>query len=225
MTLSPPQPPLDTAQPATRNDEEDGPRARKLRQVFDAALAACFKACSYERLAQAFPRIARDNPEALRSARDQLVEFIRESIKEEFEDINEDRDVMPSLNQIDRIIAAAHRKLKEDFKAERGGGAKTNTTGFSEQEECLHFRVTAEQAVTAHAVHAKRLEAARLKAQLAEMQEANRTLRDCIAADRSVAAGIQAEIQTLIAGLLPSQTLLDSMVKEATAAIPSAGGT
>ncbi|KAJ3153968.1 hypothetical protein HDU89_008835 [Geranomyces variabilis] len=213
---SPPEHFSDTAQPVARSDEEDGPRAHKLRQVFDAALTACLKACSYERLAQAFPRIARDNPEALRSAREQLVAFIREAIKEEFEDINADRDVMPSLNQIDRIIAAAHLKLKEDFKAGRNNGIKA--LGASEQEECLHFRVSAEQAVTAHAVQAKRREVERLKAQLAEMQEANYMARSRIAADRGVAAEMQSEIQAMIADLLPSQTLLDSMLREATAA-------
>ncbi|KAJ3175267.1 hypothetical protein HDU87_006349 [Geranomyces variabilis] len=219
---SPPAQLPDTAPPVIRNDEEDGPRAHKLRQVFDAALTACLKACSYERLAQAFPRIARDNPEALRSARDQLVAFIREAIKEEFEDINADRDVIPSLNQIDRIIAAAHLKLKEDFKAGRNNGTQTKAAGTA-QQECLHFRVTAEQAVTAHAVQAKRREAERLKAQLAEMQEANRVARSRIAADRAVAAEMQSEIQVLIADLLPSQTLLDSMLREATAATPLAG--
>ncbi|KAJ3172026.1 hypothetical protein HDU88_006838 [Geranomyces variabilis] len=213
---SPPEQLSDPAQPVARSDEEDGPRAHKLRQVFDAALTACLKACSYERLAQAFPRIARDNPEALRSAREQLVAFIREAIKEEFEDINADRDVMPSLNQIDRIIAAAHLKLKEDFKAGRNNGAKA--LGASEQEECLHFRVSAEQAVTTHAVQAKRREVERLKAQLAEMQEANHMARSRIAADRGVAAEMQSEIQAMIADLLPSQTLLDSMLREATAA-------
>ncbi|KAI8589208.1 hypothetical protein BDZ88DRAFT_418704 [Geranomyces variabilis] len=213
---SPPEQLSDTAQPVARSDEEDGPRAHKLRQVFDAALTACLKACSYERLAQAFPRIARDNPEALRSAREQLVAFIREAIKEEFEDINADRDVMPSLNQIDRIIAAAHLKLKEDFKAGRNNGTKA--LGASEQEECLHFRVSAEQAVTAHAVQAKRREVERLKAHLAEMQEANHMARSRIAADRGVAAEMQSEIQAMIANLLPSQTLLDTLHREATAA-------
>ncbi|KAI8920157.1 Nnf1-domain-containing protein [Powellomyces hirtus] len=194
----------------------EGPRMKKLRQVFDAALTACLNGCSYDRLAQSFPRISRDNPESLRSAREQLVAFIRESIKEEFDDINADRNVALHLNEIDRIIAAAHRKLKQEYEeGQQQTTTRSRAVGSQAHVHCLHFRVTADQAVRAHAVEAKRGEVERLRAQLKQMHTANDAIQTDIAQCQAETGNVQSEIESLITNLLPPRNLLDALHQEA----------
>ncbi|KAI9103293.1 hypothetical protein DFS34DRAFT_361802 [Phlyctochytrium arcticum] len=183
----------------------EGARMRKLREVFEAALSACLKGCSYEKMAQAFPRLARDDPKALHSARDQLINFIRTSIQE-FQDISADRDLVANLNQLDRIVAAAQQKIIEKPDSAIRKGAKRGAANLKVDEAtagCLHFRPTPGQAVRAHRVDAKRKEVLRLKALLSGMQSEQVDITQKLDEARQQLFGAQFEVESSLRQLVP----------------------
>ncbi|KND01459.1 uncharacterized protein SPPG_03261 [Spizellomyces punctatus DAOM BR117] len=199
-------PPTDPAD--TEMTVEEGPRMRKLREVFEAALNTCLNGCSYAKMAQAFPRLARDNPDALRSAREQLVAFIRESIREEFEDINMDKNVVAKLNELDRIIALAQQRQKAEYERGQGRGSK-RTDNSSAPAECMHFRVSPAQAIRAYSVYAKRRELSKLHTELAEIQSANHALQSRLTQSRAEVSTLQNTIQSSADKLLPPRGIVD----------------
>ncbi|TPX67648.1 hypothetical protein SpCBS45565_g03618 [Spizellomyces sp. 'palustris'] len=202
--VQPNAPPADPAD--TEMTVEEGPRMRKLREVFEAALNTCLNGCSYAKMAQAFPRLARENPEALRSAREQLVAFIEESIREEFEDINIDKNVVAKLNELDRIIALAQQRQKAEYERGQGRGSK-RTDNSSAPAECMHFRVSPAQAIRAYSIYAKRRELSKLHMELAE--SANHAAQSRLTQSRAEVSTLQNTIQLSVDKLLPPRGIVD----------------
>ncbi|KAI8826885.1 uncharacterized protein EV422DRAFT_16420 [Fimicolochytrium jonesii] len=205
------QTPMDTGQPPqTLQQHDEGPRMRTLRQLFDVALANCLNASSYDRFAQAFPKLARDDPDALRIAREQTVDFIRNAMQEEFNDINTERNVGEHLNTLDRVIAAALASQKQhqlqQTSSAAAAAAAVSGTGI----------VNPVQAVRAHAVQAKRAEVERLKARLQSVENATTTYETTLTDLRTQTETLKDHIETGIASLLASRTAVDQLAVEAT---------
>lgn len=99
-----------------------GPRATRLQQVFDQALARTLRANSYSNFSSCFPTPARHVPASLESVWRQLNAKLEESAKAEFEDIVQERDAVGQLNELDRLVGEA--KFRRD----------NNETGESQEE-------------------------------------------------------------------------------------------
>ena len=99
-----------------------GPRASRLQQVFDQALARTLRANSYSNFSSCFPTPARHVPASLESVWRQLNAKLEESAKAEFEDIVQERDAVGQLNELDRLVGEA--KFRRD----------NNETGESQEE-------------------------------------------------------------------------------------------
>ncbi|KAI9014683.1 Nnf1-domain-containing protein [Gaertneriomyces semiglobifer] len=207
----------DISEASSHEEHEEGPRMRKLRAGFDAALGNCLKSCNYRRIADAFPRLAEEHADDLRSAHEQLVAFIRQSMKEEFDCINSERNVATKLNELDRIQAeATERQLREhdtnNQQSKGQGRAQKRTASGTEKSgsntECAHFRVSPEEAVRAHVVLAKREEAERLRARIAEAQSANDELYTKLLQSREEVSSLQQEIKTTLGELLPPREMI-----------------
>ena len=89
-----------------------GPRATRLQQVFDQALARTLRANSYSNFSSCFPTPARHVPASLESVWRQLNAKLEESAKAEFEDIVQERDAVGQLNELDRLVGEA--KFRRD---------------------------------------------------------------------------------------------------------------
>ncbi|KAJ3014913.1 hypothetical protein HKX48_004888 [Thoreauomyces humboldtii] len=200
--------------PPPSQPQKDGPRVQLVRHAFSTALSKCLADCSYEKLAQAFPSLARKSPDALRSARDQLVEFIRDAVTEEFEDVNNDRSLTENLNTLDQVILAAQASLSDPSKTGvrppvsrlRGGSQRPSGT-----DDCMYFRVTAEQSVRAHAVRAKRAEVARLNAVLEEEERRNALVVERIQAGRTACQAAREDVEALMRGFVGEKHVMDGL--------------
>ncbi|KAI9933343.1 hypothetical protein ASPWEDRAFT_30185 [Aspergillus wentii DTO 134E9] len=84
-----------------------GPRASRLHQVFDQALARTLRANSYANFSGCFPTPAKHVPASLESVWRQLNAKLEESAKAEFDDIVYERDVVRQLNELDRLVGEA----------------------------------------------------------------------------------------------------------------------
>lgn len=84
-----------------------GPRASRLQQVFEQALARTLRANSYSNFASCFPTPAKHVPASLESVWRQLNAKLEESAKAEFEDIVLERDAVRQLNELDRLVGEA----------------------------------------------------------------------------------------------------------------------
>lgn len=100
-----------------------GPRASRLHQVFDQALARTLRANSYANFASCFPTPARHVPASLESVWRQLNAKLEESAKAEFEEIIAEREVVPHLNELDRLVGEA--RVRREQEGENGDSERT----------------------------------------------------------------------------------------------------
>ncbi|RUS19696.1 Nnf1-domain-containing protein [Endogone sp. FLAS-F59071] len=150
--LSPNQSQQDHSEVAAR---PDGPRATKLRQVFEKSLSKTIKSISYDKLAQSFPQIAKYSPQSLRSAHQQVIVFLQHNIQEEFQSLLESKNVVPKLNELDALIDSARKR-----KQTRRGMAPQSSAD-----------IIPEAAIRARTVPIKRQELRRLQDELAKAVE------------------------------------------------------
>lgn len=97
-----------------------GPRASRLQQVFDQALARTLRANSYSNFSSCFPTPAKHVPASLESVWRQLNAKLEESAKAEFEDIVQERDAVRQLNELDRLVGEARLRRDNDGKEGQG---------------------------------------------------------------------------------------------------------
>ena len=108
-----------------------GPRASRLQQVFDQALARTLRANSYSNFSSCFPTPARHVPASLESVWRQLNAKLEESAKAEFEDIVQERDAVAQLNELDRLVGEARfrRDNHENEGQSQGQGGEGQEQG------------------------------------------------------------------------------------------------
>ncbi|OQE25972.1 hypothetical protein PENFLA_c007G04428 [Penicillium flavigenum] len=159
-----------------------GPRASRLSQVFEQALARTLRANSYANFAGCFPTPARHVPASLEGVWRQLNAKLEANAKAEFDDIIAERDAVAHLNELDRLVGDARaRKEREGENAEGQERIVAHTLGaedlykahltpyLQEAQSTLHARLEAthaENAGLAQTVQAQRLEIERLLSHL-----------------------------------------------------------
>ncbi|KAJ5149059.1 hypothetical protein N7448_000637 [Penicillium atrosanguineum] len=176
----PPQPASSAPPPPAPESEVPGPRASRLIQVFDQALARTLRANSYANFASCFPTPARHVPASLENVWRQLNAKLEESAKTEFEEIVEERQAVQHLNELDLLVgdARARREAEGDGaepeKAPHTLGAEELynahlTPYLEEAQSTLNSKLeatAAENGELAQTVQAQRLEIESLLAHL-----------------------------------------------------------
>ncbi|ORY03626.1 hypothetical protein K493DRAFT_404935 [Basidiobolus meristosporus CBS 931.73] len=158
--------------------QQEGPRMTKLRVLLEKALSKTLKNCSYDKVAQCFSQLAQDSPEALQSAVDQVVDFLKTRINEEFETIVEKRDLINKLNSLDELIASAKK--------------------MNQKEAVSLQRPAPEIAILSKTVVSKREEMERLKAQLLEVQQENSGLMEDLKAKNKAMESNKKEVMGML---------------------------
>ncbi|KAL1984002.1 hypothetical protein VTN96DRAFT_9687 [Rasamsonia emersonii] len=155
-----------------------GPRASRLQQVFNEALARTLRANSYANFAACFPTPAKHVPASLESVWRQLNAKLEESAKAEFDDIMRERDAIRQLNELDRLVGEARRR-KENGEGQNP--VAPHTLGADELYQA-HLRP-----------YLKEVQAS-LNAKIETTQSQNAELAERIQAQRK-------EIESLLSGL------------------------
>jgi hypothetical protein len=96
-----------------------GPRATALQKLYGDAIAHVLKTCSYSNFASCFPTPAKQVPDSLRHLHEQFTDRLGASMRTNFEQILTERNVVPSLNELDGLIEdAKKRKMKAEEDAD-----------------------------------------------------------------------------------------------------------
>jgi hypothetical protein len=104
-----PPPPVATA---------PGPRATALQKLYADAIAHVLKTCSYNNFASCFPTPAKEVPGSIKHLHEQFNDRLGSNMRTNFEDILTERNVVPSLNELDALIEdAKKRKAKAEEEA------------------------------------------------------------------------------------------------------------
>lgn len=99
-----------------------GPRATALQKLYNDAINHILKTCSYSNFSTCFPTPAQQVPGSLKMLHEQFTHKLGDSMRKEFESILEERNVVASLNELDRLIDDAKaRKAKAASEAQHTG--------------------------------------------------------------------------------------------------------
>ncbi|KAJ5100237.1 hypothetical protein N7456_006289 [Penicillium angulare] len=192
------QQPASESLPTASQAQTPGPRASRLIQVFDQALARTLRANSYSNFASCFPTPARHVPASLESVWRQLNAKLEESARAEFEEIIAEREAVQHLNELDRLVAEA--RARREKESENGNGTQSVNPP--------------------HTLGADELYNAHLTPYLQEAQSTlNKTLESTHAQNTELAQTVQAqrlEIEKLLSHLETVVTDIDGAASAAT---------
>ncbi|SMQ49947.1 unnamed protein product [Zymoseptoria tritici ST99CH_3D7] len=106
-----------------------GPRATALQKLYTDAIAHILKTCSHANFASCFPTPAATVPGSIKLLHENFTTKLGESMRKEFESVLAERDVIPALNELDRVVEDARRRKaqaeQENGRAERPVPAHT----------------------------------------------------------------------------------------------------
>lgn len=157
-----------------------GPRASALQKLYADAINHIIKTCSYSNFASCFPTPAKQVPGSLKLLHEQFTEKLGESMRKEFDSILEERNVVPSLNELDRLIEEAKRR-----KA---------ATPTEQRRPVPAHTLPAKQLYISHLAPTLQMYEEQMKAREESLGEENQVLIEKILQQRS-------DIQSLVNGL------------------------
>ncbi|KAI1368425.1 Nnf1-domain-containing protein [Xylaria arbuscula] len=106
---TPASPPL----PARHTALTPGPRASRFQTTLDSALSHTLAKISWDNFAACYPHIAAHAPATLRAVQTQMVDRLRSLCKKEFDSIQQSRNVVAKLNELESLVSEAERRRKE----------------------------------------------------------------------------------------------------------------
>ncbi|PGH17127.1 hypothetical protein AJ79_01265 [Helicocarpus griseus UAMH5409] len=199
----PPQSPTHPSQTNNQNQNQDaspsppppapvpltpGPRASRLQQVFNQALARTLRANSYANFSACFPTPARHVPASLENVWRQLNAKLEESARAEFEDVLREREVVRGLNELDRLVGEAR------VRRERGEGGGAGGEGGEGEGVIPPHTLGANELYQAHLAPYLAEAQSSLNTKLGTVQGENTRLAEKVTAQRR-------EIEQLLSGL------------------------
>ncbi|KAI1125225.1 hypothetical protein F5Y10DRAFT_268369 [Nemania abortiva] len=105
----PASPPL----PARHTALTPGPRASRFQTTLDSALSHTLAKISWDNFAACYPHIAAHAPGTLRAVQTQMVDRLRSLCKKEFDSVQQSRNVVAKLNELESLVSEAERRRKE----------------------------------------------------------------------------------------------------------------
>lgn len=211
------QPLSASAPPPAPESQIPGPRASRLIQVFDQALARTLRANSYSNFAGCFPTPARHVPASLESVWRQLNAKLEEGAKAEFEEIIAEREAVKHINELDRLIAEA--RIRKDNEAASGDGPQPGNAYVSLPREGYYTGANILIQHSPHTLGAEDLYKAHLTPYL---QEAQAILDDKLEATHAQNAELSQTVQAQRLEIEKLLSHLESVVKDVEGAATAA---
>lgn len=97
-----------------------GPRAAALQKLYSDAISHTLRTCSYSNFASSFPTPASHAPDAMKRLHTDFVEKLHRTCKLNFDQILRDRQVVASLNDLDRLVEDARKRKTAAEQATNG---------------------------------------------------------------------------------------------------------
>lgn len=89
-----------------------GPRAAALQKLYSDAVSHTLRTCSYSNFASSFPTPASHAPDAMKRLHTDFVEKLDRTCRLNFDQILRDRQVVASLNDLDRLVEDARKERR-----------------------------------------------------------------------------------------------------------------
>ncbi|CAM0139576.1 unnamed protein product [Umbelopsis sp. WA50703] len=157
-----------------------GKRAKKLNLLFEKYMQRIIQSLSYAKFALCFPELNEKQHDALVMAHKQVCDYLETSMKEDFQNIVTERELIERLNELDQLVEEAKIKHKSGESSKTGAG--------------IIFEPG--QALRARTVPLKIAELERLKMQHSELQAENRNLMTAIVTQRDELNGLCHTVST-----------------------------
>ena len=109
-----------------------GPRAAAIQKLYADAIAHILRTCSYNNFASCFPTAAARVPGSVADLHRQFITHLGSSLAQNFEVILEDRKVVQSLNELDRLIDEARRRKASGIQPGSGIAPEGEETGSAQ---------------------------------------------------------------------------------------------
>ncbi|KAF2435412.1 Nnf1-domain-containing protein [Tothia fuscella] len=186
--------------PPAPEENTPGHRATAFQNALNAALDATLKKCSYDNFASCFPTTAKYQPETLEGFWKDFTGKLSSTCQAEFNDILENRNVVPSLNALDRLIAEAKGRKDEAEKAAGAGGAVTAPVP-------PHI-LPASDILNAHLTPFLVEQQTSLSSALTALQSSNTTLIDTVISQRAEMEALVSGLESVVADLERGATML-----------------
>ncbi|KAI0166616.1 Nnf1-domain-containing protein [Xylariaceae sp. FL1272] len=87
-----------------------GTRATQLQKIYEKVLSGTLNKISWDNFAACYPTIAAQAPATLRLVQGQMVDRLRSLCKKEFDSIQQARNVITKLNELDSLVSVAEQK-------------------------------------------------------------------------------------------------------------------
>ncbi|KAJ9483356.1 hypothetical protein VN97_g10049 [Penicillium thymicola] len=182
--------------------QSPGPRASRLNQVFDQALARTLRANSYANFAGCFPTPARHVPASLEGVWRQLNAKLEANAKAEFDDIIAERDAVAHLNELDRLVGDARAR-----KEQEGGNAEG-------QERTVAHSLGAEDLYKAHLTPYLQEAQSTLNARLEDTHAENAELAQTVQAQRLEIEGLLSHLGLVVSDIEGAATAATQFSKQ-----------
>ncbi|KAG9738718.1 MIND kinetochore complex component Nnf1, partial [Aureobasidium melanogenum] len=190
-----------------------GPRAAALQKLYSDAISHTLRTCSYSNFASSFPTPASHAPDAMKRLHTDFVEKLHRTCKLNFDQILRDRQVVASLNDLDRLVDDARR---------RKAAAEQATNGQPVQPPLPPHTLPASSLYLSHLAPLLSDQHASLSSRLQTAQSENADLVDTVSEQRREIERLVSQLETTIADIDAANEALpiddmDALTEEAVA--------
>ncbi|KAI1423593.1 Nnf1-domain-containing protein [Xylaria sp. FL1777] len=193
---APASPPL----PARHTALTPGPRASRFQTTLDSALSHTLAKISWDNFAACYPHIAAHAPATLRAVQTQMVDRLRSLCKKEFDSIQQSRNVVAKLNELESLVSEAERRRKE-----AGGGADAPVPP--------HL-LPPDEVLDAHLAPHLAQQQSQLNAKLQTTQAHNAKLFDDIKSQRSEIESLVSLLEKVLEDVDNTNNMMDDVVDD-----------
>ncbi|KAH8556820.1 Nnf1-domain-containing protein [Umbelopsis sp. PMI_123] len=165
---------MEPPKPTTSNQNGLGKRATKLNMLFEKYVERIIQSISYAKFAICFSELDEQQHEALVMAHQQVCAYLESSIRDDFQNILSERQLIEKLNELDKLVEEAKR----------------NSNAAELKRSAAGIVIEPEQALRARSIPLKLAEIERLRKQYSELQGQNQHLMKTIVNQRDQLTGL-----------------------------------
>lgn len=172
-----------------------GPRATALQKLYNDAITHILKTCSCSNFASCYPTPSSSVPGSIKQLHEQFTAKLAKYMHREFENILLDRNVVPSLNELDRLIEDAKRRKART--GEDGGEALPPHTLPAQQLYVSHLAPSLKQYDTDIKARQEVL-AGENQELIAKVQQQRKDIQQLMEGLEGVVKDLNGSVQTLV---------------------------
>jgi kinetochore protein NNF1 len=189
-----------------------GPRATALQKLYNDAINHVLRVCNYNNFASCFPTPAAQVPSAVKNLHEQFTAKLGDVLRREFEGILFDRNVVPSLNELDRVVEEARRRKAAavaDAAAKGDGG-----DGVAVQKPIPPHTLPARQLYISHLAPSLAMYQAQMNERQESLSKENAELAERILRQRAEIGRLLGGLESVVRDLSGSVTALQEGTEE-----------